>query len=60
MEELVRNWRKSRYSDNGGNCVEVGNASSVVVVRDTQDRTGPALAISAGAWQRFTAGLKTQ
>jgi hypothetical protein len=58
MEELDARWRKSSYSDNGGNCVEVANASSVVVVRDTKDRGMPALEFSAVSWQEFVSGLK--
>jgi hypothetical protein len=52
-------WRKASYSGNGGgSCVEVGNAARVVLVRDTTDREGGMLAVSAEAWQAFTDGLK--
>jgi hypothetical protein len=52
-------WRKSTYSDaNGGNCVEVSEAVRVVMVRDTTDRDGGTLALSAGAWSAFVAGIK--
>lgn len=55
---LDRGWRKSSYSGNGGgNCVEVGQAGRVLV-RDTQDRTGPVLTFSADAWRRFALRLK--
>jgi hypothetical protein len=55
---LDRGWRKSSYSGNGGgNCVEVGQAGGVLV-RDTQDRTGPVLTFSADAWWRFALRLK--
>jgi len=41
MERDSVDWRKSTYSgNNGGQCVEVGNAVSGVVVRDTADRAG--------------------
>jgi hypothetical protein len=46
-------WRKASYSDNGGNCVEVAEASGAVFIRDTQDRTGPVLGFSMAAWRRF-------
>ena len=37
-------WRKSTYSSsNGGNCVEVADHHHRVIVRDTNDRTGPVL-----------------
>jgi uncharacterized protein DUF397 len=56
---LDQRWRKSSYSGNGGgNCVEVGQADGVLV-RDTQDLTGPVLAFSADAWQRFALTLKS-
>jgi Domain of unknown function (DUF397) len=57
MESL--NWRKASYSAaNGGGCVEVVGRSDRVLVRDTQDRTGPVLKFSAGAWRRFAAQVK--
>ena len=57
-DNLDQRWRKSSYSGNGGgNCVEVGQADGVLV-RDTTDRTGPVLAFSADAWQRFAATVK--
>jgi hypothetical protein len=51
-------WRKSTYSDgNGGQCVEVASANAVLV-RDTRDRLGVILSVTAAAWQQFTASLK--
>jgi hypothetical protein len=56
----LTNWRKSTYSSNGGaTCVEIGNAPRGVLIRDTQDRTGPALRFSPDAWRRFTEQVKT-
>jgi hypothetical protein len=55
----VGTWRKSSYSaSNNGNCVEVGGGGPAVVVRDTKDRAGAALAFGADAWARFAATLK--
>jgi hypothetical protein len=52
-------WRKSTYSDaNGGNCVETASADSVVLVRDTTNRDGGTLALSAAAWMVFTGKIK--
>jgi hypothetical protein len=51
-------WRKSSRSANTGNCVEVGDAARAVLVRDTTNRDGAMLALSAPAWARFTTGLK--
>lgn len=54
MEHIDMNWRKASYSSNGGaTCVEVGDAPHAVLVRDTKDRTGPVLRVSAAAWRRF-------
>ncbi|MBC3984111.1 DUF397 domain-containing protein [Streptomyces sp. AC536] len=55
-------WRKSSYSNNGGNCIEwaPGHAAAtgVVPVRDSKDPYGPALAFDAPAWNAFLAGIK--
>ena len=51
-------WRKSSYSGSEANCVEVGNATGLVKIRDIKDRQGPALTVSADAWRRFTTGIK--
>lgn len=51
-------WRKSSYSGSQANCVEVGNAVGLVKVRDTKDRQGQALTVSAGAWRQFMSGIK--
>lgn len=54
------NWRKSAYSSNGGGeCVEVASQAVRVLVRDTQDRTGPVLGLSFDAWRRFIGQVKT-
>jgi hypothetical protein len=53
-------WRKSTYSGSEANCVEVGSAAGLLKVRDTKDRQGPALAVSADVWRQFTMGLKSQ
>ena len=53
-------WRTSSYSGGQGNCIEVGDHGSRVLVRDTQDRTGPVLQFTPGAWSRFADRLKAQ
>ena len=59
MERNSANWRKSTYSGgNGGQCVEVGNAVSEIVVRDTKDRAGTVLAVPAGAWRVLLAEIR--
>jgi len=48
-------WRKSMYSGtNGGGCVEAGvSRRGYVLVRDTTDRAGAMLEVSADAWRAF-------
>jgi len=54
------NWRKSSYSgQSGGNCVEVADDASRVLVRDTKDRTGPTLRFTPDAWKAFAKQLKS-
>lgn len=52
-------WRKSSYSGQDGNCVEVasGQPASTVLVRDTQDRDGCTLQVPPAAWHRFTRSI---
>jgi hypothetical protein len=58
MEAIDPRWRKASYSDNGGNCVEVGDDTRRVLVRDTKDRSGPTLQFSADAWRRWADRVK--
>ena len=59
MERESADWRKSTYSTaNGGSCVEVKTATSGVVVRDTTNRAGAALAFSASAWRALLADVR--
>jgi hypothetical protein len=52
-------WRKSTFSGNGGECVEVAaDAEARVLVRDTKDRQGPVLEFGAEPWKRFVAQAK--
>jgi len=52
-------WVKSSYSGgSGGNCIEVNDQDSRVLVRDTKDRTGPTLRFSPDAWRRFADQVK--
>ncbi len=62
-------WRTSSHSGrSGGQCVEVAAAhrdrspgarlGRTIMIRDTTDRTGPVLRVSAETWQAFTATLR--
>jgi hypothetical protein len=47
-------WRKSSYSSQSGNCVEVArNLPGLVAVRDSKDTDAGRLVISCEAWQVF-------
>ncbi|MEU6539346.1 DUF397 domain-containing protein [Streptomyces sp. NPDC047000] len=48
-------WRKSTYSPDGSNCVEIAPASASVRVRDSKIPAGPRLAFSATVWSGFIA-----
>ncbi|MFJ9611663.1 DUF397 domain-containing protein [Kitasatospora sp. NPDC101176] len=49
-------WVKSRYSGNGGNCVEIApEFPGVMPVRDSKDPEGPVLLFPADAWRAFVA-----
>jgi hypothetical protein len=59
MTDNSASWRKSSYSgNNGGNCVEVADATRGILVRDTTDRAGVALSLSAGAWRALLAEVR--
>ena len=51
------NWRKTSYSGNGGNCIELANADHVYV-RDSKDQDGPRLEIPVETWHSFTCRIK--
>jgi Domain of unknown function (DUF397) len=51
-------WRKSSYSGGEGNCVAAAGHGNRVLVRDTQDRTGPVLRFSPAAWRVFADRVK--
>lgn len=58
-EKSSREWRKSSYSGNSGNCVEVcANHAGTVAVRDSKNVPGPELAVSSGAWSAFVHAIK--
>jgi hypothetical protein len=50
-------WWTSSYTNEGATCVEVADLDAEWAVRDTKDRTGPALVISRAQWGTFLAGV---
>lgn len=54
-----RDWFKSSRSSSNANCVEVRFAGDAVGVRDSKDRSGPALTFGAASWIGFVASLKS-
>lgn len=61
MTETPR-WRKSSYSGNGGDCIEVAAnlaaSRGVVPVRDSKNPAGPVLNVPAAAFTTFVASVK--
>lgn len=55
-------WRSSSRSNDQGLCVEVADnlvqALGVVAVRDSKDRSGPALAVGGPGWERFIRAVR--
>lgn len=53
------NWRKSSYSGgSGAECIEVASLRGAVAVRDSKDRQGATLTLSASAWHAFINEMK--
>ena len=51
-------WKKSSYSGNSGNCVEVAQLGQAVAVRDSKDSEGPVLVVARDEWQGLLFDLK--
>ncbi|MDH6134240.1 hypothetical protein P3T37_003642 [Kitasatospora sp. MAA4] len=53
-------WRKSSFSTNGGECIEVADGfPGVMPVRDSKDPQGPALVFPAVSFASFVAAVKS-
>ena len=50
-------WHTSSYSHGAAACVEVAPRADAVLVRDSKNRTGPALTVPTLAWQAFLTTL---
>ena len=52
-------WRKSSYSSQDGNCVEVArNLPGLVAVRDSKEPDGARLGVSRETWRVFLQALR--
>jgi Domain of unknown function (DUF397) len=51
-------WRKSSYSGNTGNCVEIADLGDSIAARDSKDPHGPVLIFARNNWQSFVLGMK--
>ncbi|MGW1715770.1 DUF397 domain-containing protein [Streptomyces sp. NPDC002156] len=52
-------WRKSSYSGQGGDCLEVAEGlPDVLPIRDSKNTSGPNLAFDTQAWTSFITALK--
>lgn len=59
MDVTRAGWRKSSYSSgNGGDCVEAASLVTGLLVRDSKDPDGPALAITPADWKTLTERVK--
>ena len=55
---MTPQWRKSSYSDTGGNCVECRATGAAAHVRDTQNRERGHLTFPAGEWAALLADVR--
>ena len=55
---LTRPWRKSSHSTGGNDCVEVAQAGTSCLVRDSKNPDGARLAVRPQAWAAFTGDIK--
>lgn len=57
-QAFVLDWRKSSFSKQNGNCVELAQLpAGGVAVRDSKDPHGPALRFTRAEWAAFVAGM---
>lgn len=51
-------WHTSRHSNAESECVEVAVVPGAVGVRDSKDRSGPALLVPPSEWRAFLGDLQ--
>jgi len=52
-------WKKSSYSGDQGNCVEVAPVREGAAVRDSKNPTGSVLRFPADSWRAFVSAVKS-
>ncbi|MBV9141870.1 MAG: DUF397 domain-containing protein [Pseudonocardiales bacterium] len=58
MPELTRRaWRKSTYTVNTGQCVEVAEGQDGCAVRDSKDPAGPVISVGRAPWALMMAAI---
>lgn len=60
VPEGAGTWRKSSYSGEGQDCVEVRVRRATVGVRDSKDPDGGFFELPAAGWQALTAALRSR
>jgi hypothetical protein len=59
VTEVISTFRKSSYSGQEGNCLEVAaTATGGRAVRDSKAQAGPLLAVSRESWRAFVTGAQ--
>lgn len=58
MGDEQQRWRKSSYSADTFNCLEIAEHRGQILVRDSKDPFGPVLAFGSPDWRSFVAAVR--
>ena len=59
MNPVLLQWRKSSYSSDTANCVEVASSPDRIYVRDSKDPNLTAISYATGSWRTFIEAVRT-